>query len=62
MIHQIIKCDRVYRGGEERVFEIDLNVNSWTLDIRADSNLKMLSQIEKTDEVIPMPGCNSQEV
>jgi len=44
------------------VFEIDLNVNSWTLDIRADSNLKMLSQIEKTDEVIPMPGCNSQEV
>ena len=62
MIHLIIECDRVYRGGEERVFEIDLNVNSWTLDIRADSNLKMLSQIEKTDEVIPKPGCNSQEV
>ena len=33
----------------------------WTLDIRADSNLKMLSQIEKTDEVIPKPGCNSQD-
>ena len=58
----IIECDRVHRGGENRVFEIDLNVNSWTLDIRADSNLKMLSQIEKTDEVIPIPGCNSREV
>ena len=62
MIHLIIECDRVHKGGEKRVFEIDLNVNSWTLDIRADSNLKMLSQIEKTDEVIPKPGCNSQEV